>query len=54
MLNPTVEIPELMILIVCESPSVPPPGNIVHIPVAVILWSCAALKAIWTTSFETV
>ena len=36
-LNPTVEIPELTILTVCESPSVPPVQEIVTVPVQVIL-----------------
>ena len=36
-LNPTVEIPELIILTVWDSPSVPPVQVIVQIPVAVTL-----------------
>ena len=36
-LNPTVVIPELTILKVCESASVPPVTSIVTVPVAVTL-----------------
>ena len=36
-LNPTVAIPELTILTVCDSPSVPPEVVTVTIPVLVIL-----------------
>ena len=36
-LNPTVELPELIILTVCDSPSVPPVQEIVTVPVVVIL-----------------
>ena len=36
-LNPTVAVPELIILTVCDSPSVPPEQEIVTVPVQVIL-----------------
>ena len=43
-LKPTVEIPELIILTVCDSPSAPPEQVTVTIPVAVTLWSCADVR----------
>ena len=36
-LNPTVAVPELIILTVCDSPSVQPEQEIVTVPVQVIL-----------------
>ena len=43
-LNPTVEIPELMILTVCESPSVPPEHVIVVMPETVSLYPVLNLR----------